>query len=495
VIAFLGSFSSYLLRVDQARESLFKVMRDKINHSEAAMVREMDDLKRLLSIVADYVSGGEESRGTIFAEGKSKTAYEKNMILLSEMLKDITQFRYIDETGMEIIRVERKRRDSEVTLINKEKLQNKSHRYYFKEAMKLEKGDVWISDLDLNIEFQLIEVPHKPVIRIAAPVFNNGERKGIVIVNYFADYFLDDFRSLDFVDIFLSDERGNYIFHPDPSKQFAKDRKIDANLFSDFPFILNIQDTEIHSLDNDMLAKKLELSKGRYFYLAYMINHDYLKHIHLQQIAISVVLYFLAGTFSFFFSLYLSRVSADQYDRKVMEVEQLKKDTSSMKTAIVSLKDSAYIDPLTGAFNRRYFDEKINKYLKKNTAFGLLLLDLDNFKEVNDKHGHDAGDRVLKDFTEIVHGNIRESDFLTRWGGDEFCLVIFDISKNVLLSIGEKLRMLTDSHDFGLDTEVTCSVGISYRRGTQNVQDVFEKADKALYDAKRNGRNIIVFKD
>lgn len=493
-ISFASSFTNYIVRVNQAQANVNEVITSKLAQSEGMLKKEIGDLKNTLSLTARFISE-KNNQGANLLSGEVLKQYQKEMIIFAEMLQSITQFRYIDENGQEIIRVERPNKGDTVELVSEDRLQNKAHRYYFKETMALDEGEVWISELDLNIEFQLIEVPYKPVIRVATPVYKNGEKHGIVIINYFADYFLHGFKSLDVVDVFISDSRGNYILHPDKSKQFAKNRKVNANIFTDFPFLKDQKEKSSVYKSEHAIGKIISLNNDRYFYALYKINTSYLNKIHLQQFIISIIFYIFSAIFAFMFSFWFSRYCADIYDKRVKEIASLKNATKDMKETIGELSGTVYTDPLTGAYNRRYFDEKVDLFLKTDVGFGIIMVDLDNFKEINDTFGHVIGDKVLTDFTKIVLENIRDTDFLTRWGGDEFCLIIFDLNKKVLLSIAEKLRRLTAEHDFELNTKVTCSAGISIRKNGEDAQQAFKRADEALYSAKENGRNIVILKD
>lgn len=136
---------------------------------------------------------------------------KKDLVTLFETLteheKYITQLRYLDINGNEIVRVDRNKPNEEIHLVEDEKLQNKKHRDYFSETIKLKKGEVFLSKLDLNIEHKKIEIPHKPVYRFAMPVFCHDEPKGIIIVNLFGKYLLENltYSPSFYLDIFDQD--------------------------------------------------------------------------------------------------------------------------------------------------------------------------------------------------------------------------------------------------------------------------------------------------
>lgn len=152
-------------------------------------------------------------------------------------------------------------------------------------------------------------------------------------------------------------------------------------------------------------------------------------------------------------------------------------------------------DFLTGIPNRQVYDEAITLAIKEcskqNAGFGLIVLDLDKFKSINDRYGHLIGDEVLKEFTRRLLKSIRNEEFFARYGGEEF--VILTSCHERTFEIGERVRQTVFSSPFllsNLELNVTCSFGCSvYPTNGLNAQEVFKSADDALYKAKANGRN------
>jgi len=150
-------------------------------------------------------------------------------------------------------------------------------------------------------------------------------------------------------------------------------------------------------------------------------------------------------------------------------------------------------DPLTGAGNRRHLDSKLNDVVnghqRTGTAATMLLMDLDHLKRVNDSHGHVVGDQILKRITEIVNLRIRVTDSLYRIGGDEFVVILEGQTIGRATHLAEQLRILVEANELILDHPVTVSVGVAELREDESAKDWLHRADKALYDAKRDGRN------
>jgi two-component system cell cycle response regulator len=158
-------------------------------------------------------------------------------------------------------------------------------------------------------------------------------------------------------------------------------------------------------------------------------------------------------------------------------------------------------DGLTGAFNRRYFDNRLASELafaqRHQTALSVVLFDIDHFKQVNDTHGHPAGDAVLRQLATRVFQAIRAEDVLARYGGEEFGVVGRDIDEDHALLLGERLRLLVSSTPFRLasvDLPVTISLGVAElgKSGAQDAAQLVKAADEALYRAKASGRNRTV---
>ncbi len=165
----------------------------------------------------------------------------------------------------------------------------------------------------------------------------------------------------------------------------------------------------------------------------------------------------------------------------------------------IQLEDKSTHDKLTGAFNREYFESHykliINEYTKENHLLVFSILDIDFFKKVNDTYGHDIGDKVLKQFVQIIQNSSRNDDLVIRWGGEEFILLLkinsIDNAKKVL----ENIRKTIAQTSFEKVEHITCSIGATVYKENETIEDSFKRADKALYEAKNSGRNKVVIKN
>jgi diguanylate cyclase (GGDEF)-like protein len=157
------------------------------------------------------------------------------------------------------------------------------------------------------------------------------------------------------------------------------------------------------------------------------------------------------------------------------------------------VKKLATKDILTGLSNRSHFNDylckKLDRCRRHHRHFGLMLLDLDNFKQVNDTHGHLFGDRVLVQFSKLLLQSIRGIDTVFRFGGDEFAILVDDNQENACNIIANRMQILVHQDALLAKHQVTTSIGFTLAKVSDDQVSVFERADKALYKAKKNGRD------
>ncbi len=166
----------------------------------------------------------------------------------------------------------------------------------------------------------------------------------------------------------------------------------------------------------------------------------------------------------------------------------------------VKLLELASIDDLTGIMNRRVFDIEFKRDFanakRYNKALSLVTIDIDNFKAINDKHGHFFGDLVLKLFAKEVTSLLREGDIFSRWGGDEFCVILPETSGVNAMKVAEKIRFAVKNIHIKTDKSpiyFTVSLGVTeFHVEDKDAMIMIDRADKALYDAKDAGRDKTV---
>lgn len=163
------------------------------------------------------------------------------------------------------------------------------------------------------------------------------------------------------------------------------------------------------------------------------------------------------------------------------------------------LEKEINLDTLTKASSRRSGETNLNaffkRYRKKGENPAIMMFDIDNFKSINDKYGHVVGDNVLRETIKVVNYNIRSSDQVIRWGGDEFVGILPGLRREYIMEFGNKILEGISSIDIPIDTEtikVTISIGFSYfNEGDKDYSEVLKRADKAMYKSKKQGKNTV----
>lgn len=182
--------------------------------------------------------------------------------------------------------------------------------------------------------------------------------------------------------------------------------------------------------------------------------------------------------------------------KKIKKLEDtLSERTTELLKKNIALQTLSVTDKLTQLPNRlkldQQFQRNINLCRRYNNQLSIILIDIDHFKQVNDDFGHQIGDQVLIEFADILKLNIRETDTVGRWGGEEFLVLCPSTENSDALNFAEKLRGLIFKHKFKTIDNKTASFGVTTYLTNDNEDSMISRADKALYKAKENGRNRI----
>lgn len=165
---------------------------------------------------------------------------------------------------------------------------------------------------------------------------------------------------------------------------------------------------------------------------------------------------------------------------------------------ILDLEEEAYTDSLTELFNRRRLNTVLTKEIELSSAtkssLSVIFLDIDHFKIVNDTFGHDAGDEVLIDLSKILTSTIRQSDFVARWGGEEFMIALQSTNSVQASALAEKIRVAVEKYSFNIVGQITISLGVTQYIKYESQNSFTKRVDEALYEAKESGRNRVVVK-
>ncbi len=184
--------------------------------------------------------------------------------------------------------------------------------------------------------------------------------------------------------------------------------------------------------------------------------------------------------------------------RGFRERGQLEKMTESLTVQSLTLEHAAVTDALTGLHNRRYFDDALNEYMNAfrqvGKPIGLAILDLDHFKKINDTHGHDIGDQVLRQVASCLQEFTRYHDVAARIGGEEFVILSPNITERQLYTLADRIRQAISKlqiQNGNITLKVTTSIGMTIWNGEESSEEFYRRADKQLYQAKRIGRNRV----
>jgi diguanylate cyclase (GGDEF)-like protein len=175
--------------------------------------------------------------------------------------------------------------------------------------------------------------------------------------------------------------------------------------------------------------------------------------------------------------------------------EKVEERTAQLMLALEGLEELATTDKLTGLYNRRKFEEVLTAEIIRIQRFehpgSLIIFDIDNFKEVNDTFGHQAGDEVLKRLSATVKAWLRNVDTLARWGGDEYTILMPETDLKGATTLAEKIRLGVTVQKIPKAGMVTISLGVTEYRNGDSMESMLKRADEALYRAKRNGRDRV----
>ncbi|GAB4267902.1 GGDEF domain-containing protein [Thermincola ferriacetica] len=173
-----------------------------------------------------------------------------------------------------------------------------------------------------------------------------------------------------------------------------------------------------------------------------------------------------------------------------------------LRAQLEQVAQTAYVDALTGIWNRRYIEERFPGVLHKADSLGkkvaVFMVDIDHFKVVNDTYGHTNGDEVLRRVARILQRGIRGQDAAVRYGGEEFCVILYDVSEEVAVQIAERIREQISREEIiieGRKVRVTVSIGVAFGEPGLSVEKLLATADRRLYRGKELGRNRVVWRD
>ncbi len=427
---------------------------------------------------------------------------EEDFLLFSREKKIYDQIRILDWQGQEQLRINYN--NGAAYAVPPEQLQDKSLRYYFKKCLALEPGKIYISPPDLNIEHGEVEIPFKPIIRIGRPLLDGqGRKAGIIVLNYYGvhllDHISDEFAYPHHDELMgsgqtmLVNAAGYWLVAPDKDDEWGfmfKNRQ-DRTFGQRYPqewSRINAADSGHLLTDHGFFAfatvrpplATFTAEAGSFGKIISFVPTARIEEIIYRERATFYLLAFLllalAATVSLLVAMLVGRKR--RYERE--------------------LEHSAFTDPLTGLLNRRAFQQRLELETSRADRYGghlfMVLGDIDKFKGINDDYGHDAGDFILKKIAATLAANLRSTDVLCRWGGEEFMVLASANAPEDGVKVAEKLRRAVAEEVMMFNNpqlKVTMSFGVCAYRKKMTMEDLIKCSDEMLYTAKGSGRNQV----
>jgi len=472
-----------------------------VDAHQSILVKELDNIVANLHFLYEapdfqkYINNNTTSTNT-----------ENEWIAFANNIKKFDQLRYIDKNGNEDIRIDFD--NGRALKIKKPALQNKSKRYYFIDTMKLTNKQIYMSKFDLNIESNTIELPIKPMLRVALPVFDKTKTKrGIIIANYLAKFILQDIKSSNRPNKYahLVNEDGYWLAGPDSEKEWAfmYPERAEISFKKQFPQEWHLIETEKNGqffTPNGLFTFRTIYPAHQICFTPYIEENDF--RITSSNSALFLILQIPATAEPY----------ANNHDSYMLAIITLFNSVYlilgmialSLFVAILfglhmdenqKIKTLATYDALTGCINRLHGIEIIKEAMLRSDRYkiplSLIIMDLDHFKKVNDTWGHPVGDEVLKRVAEVTRNTIGTMDQIIRLGGEEF--IIFSPQNNIngATTVAEKIRTTLEKTIHPSVGKVTVSLGVAERKQAEPFTNWYERADAALYQAKNTGRNRV----
>lgn len=294
-------------------------------------------------------------------------------------------------------------------------------------------------------------------------------------------------------------------------KEFER-KKIEQTLFQDLDIVIGVESgvkamelIGIHNFDVIIISINLAQEDGLRL-TSHMRSNDRTRSVPIVLLGESDDVDKIASGLELGAHDYLMRpVDRNELLARVRTQVRRRRFQEKLKSTYEISLSMALTDSLTGLYNRRYLETHLEKLLENsnntNKSLGVLLMDIDHFKSVNDTHGHGVGDEVLKVFAERIKDSLRSFDLVARIGGEEFVVILPDIPDERAYIVAERLRRSIADEPIPCSTpdgtlSVTTSLGgVMIRPGSYSIQEVLDRADKCLYQAKETGRNMCIFEE
>jgi diguanylate cyclase (GGDEF)-like protein len=426
------------------------------------------------------------------------------------------QARYLDETGLEICRVDL--RDGQAVVIPRADLQLKATAPYFREAIQLDKGQSFVSMLDLNVEHGRIEEPYNPVVRFCSPVFDrDGTKRGIVVLNYMGKQLLDEIRKVaptDHARVLLLDAQGYYLIgrHPEEEWGFMFPDRRNCRLQNEFPDVWretreSKRGQSVHGGYLFTFALTHALPEGTVSSTTYRLDPPVreVQHLAADQyrfVVVSMIPESMVLAQASWLAKHELRVAGALLFVTAFATFGAAQAKVRRDVARETIARLATYDTLTGLPNRNLFLDRLAETrrmaLRYQRPFALLFIDLNGFKAINDTLGHEMGDELLRQVAGRIRRVVRSSDTVARIGGDEFVILVREtaaagdaeaVCRKVVDALSPPFELK------GTEGSIGASIGVAMfdPECEEADDDLISRADSAMYEAKATGESTYRF--
>ena len=480
-------------------ENLTNTKRDELQNQEHKIVGIESNLigKEINGIISD-LNFLHYSYETKISSRIDAALIAEEWKMFSNYQKTYDQIRFIDKNGDEKIRINYS--DEGATIVDESKLQNKKDRYYFYETVKLEKGQIYLSKLDLNIENGVIEIPYKPMMRFSSPVYDkNGQFIGIIVLNYMAKNLIEEFKNIGEYNegkMYLLNSNGYWIssYNPEDEWGFMFEEKENVRFDLRFPD----EWERITKNEGSIITKN-----GLFTSSEVVLKAKYLSDnvVVLGEGDWKIVSYFSSKEPDGYI------ISTNTFDKvkRVLSQNQVYFGLifviSLLVSLIISMLKQTYIktkffseyDAMTGVLNRRTGMELLEDALSQNnrqkTRFSLCMVDINGLKKVNDTIGHEAGDELILTVTQVIKKMIRDTDDIFRFGGDEFIILFnnsdYENAEGIWSRIMERFGQINREENRSYIVSVSHGIVDSAALQKKKSDEMIKMADVKMYQEKK----------
>jgi diguanylate cyclase (GGDEF)-like protein len=439
---------------------------------------------------------------------------KRQWLVFSERKKIYDQIRFIDMNGDERVRVNYS--DTGAQIVGDAELQSKKNRYYFGDTITLQKNQVCISPLDLNVENGEVEQPEKPMIRLSTPCYDsNGQQQGIVVLNYSAQDMLQQVKNIASTGIgavYMLNADGYWLYNSaDSSTEWSfmyKDRT-QHSFAATYPTVWQqilpsnngvwVSDQGVFNYTNVLANQAFVLESGEggihmaggdWYIVSYIAPQSKVGRLFNGGMATLVLETMQENPFVYLMILAVAFLLAS-----FVFFNKLERDR---------IRYFSEYDVMTGVYNRRAGFAKLDQLYKAGSRhechISICFIDINGLKEVNDFLGHEAGDELILTVAEGIRQHIRKTDFVSRLGGDEFLIVFETALKEQAEAIWQNIvqyyEKINEHENRKYLVSVSHGIETFHCDTNEYIDSVINHADEKMYNEKREiKKNLRVIRD